>query len=371
MMAQTPTHQVRKNTLAWILFIVALTIPTVIASVYYFLIASNVYASQSKLSVYSKDVISTVNIASQLGITGENSKSQDLLILKEFIFSKDILDRLQKDINIKAMYQNEKADFLERLPKDASEKQFLDYYRTHINIEIFREASLMTLETKAARPEDAKKINETILAYAEEFINNLSARIKFDSQVQAQTIVDDVEKEIVELKNKLSDLRQNKKVFNPRIEVETDLSIIGKLEEKRAQLIAEKNILLATYKPESYLVKAADKKIANITAQLSAEKKRLLREDGQNADTNEQFQVLEMEEQFTAKKYELALFNLEETYRNMQNQNKYVITVLAPTFPSYAVEPRRLMGVISVLVSAFLTISISALVVAGIRDHMI
>jgi len=307
-------HVDRPSQKGWAIFAALLLIPTILGVVYYYVFAADIYVSESQFSVYSNEDTSQLDAAGALGLSITDNSTKDILVTKEYILSKGLMMQLEKDLNLRKRYTSNKADFLKRLPDNANDNTLLDYYRGMIDIQVYREASLITLNVHAFSAEDAKAINDKILEYAEKFINDLSARIK---------------------------------------------------------MIAERSIKSAKFKNNSFAIGALNKEIANIAYQIKKQKENLLEQDGENHQVAKDFEVLMLEDEFMKKKYELALFNLEETYRSLQKQGKYIVEVLAPTLPDFPTEPNRSRGVITVFLVSFMGLGIMGLIISGINDHIL
>lgn len=355
----------------WIIFFSLLLIPTVLAALYYFIFAANIYVSESQFSVYSNEETSQLDAATALGLSITDNSTKDILIVREYILSKGLLMKLVNDLNIREMYGHKNADFLTKLPKNANDNDLLKYYHKMVDVQVYREASLLSLNVRAFTPDDAHKINDKILEYAETFINDLSSRIKIDSQNQAQKILGDVESEMIDLKTTISTFRQDNEIFDPAYEVQSNAEFVAALEAKRGELIAERSIQAAKYKSKSFAMKALNKEIANIAYQVEHQKKNLLKKEDSTHQVMKEFEVLMLEDEFMRKKYELALLHLEDTYRTLQKQGKYIVRVLSPTLPDYPTEPNKPLSVFTVFLVAFMGLGLAALIVSGINDHII
>lgn len=355
----------------WLAFFALLLIPSVLGTVYYGLIAADIYVSESQFSVYSNEEASQLDAATTLGLAIADNSVKDILIVKEYILSKGLMQNLEEDLGLREIYTHDNADFLSALSADANDNTLLDYYRKMVSVQVYREASLLTLNVKAFTAEDSHKINAKILEYAEQFINDLSARIKIDSQSQAQNILADVEEDMITLKTTISDFRQDNEIFDPQYEVLSNAEFVAALETKRGELIAERSIKGATFKNSSFAMKSLNKEIANLAYQIDQQKKNLLQKEGATVDAMRGFEVLMLEDEFMKKKYELALLHLEDTYRNLQKQGKYIVTVLAPTLPDFPDEPNRMRGILTVILVSFMGLGLIALVISGVNDHII
>ncbi len=353
-------------------FATLLFVPVIISAFYYFIIASDIYVSESEFSIYkSQDSIAQLDGLSSLGLNIDSVSNKDLLIVKEFILSKSLIKTLQSEIDLKKIYSHSNVDSYSRLKNNPNNDEFLKYYMEMVTIGINRDASLITLQTKAFKPEEALLINQKIIFHAEKFINELSARIKEDSLRQAQKILKEVEQEIFNNKEKTSKFRQKNKMFDPTMELQSSFEFIGALQSTKAGLIADRSQSQSTFKNNSFEIKNKNKSIANIDREIEKTKRVLLKKDEDERDVLEKFEFLKLEGEFAMKKYELALFSLEETYRSMKTQGKYLVQIENPTLPDSAIEPRRMNEVLTVFFITFIGLSLAGLILSGIKDHMI
>jgi len=159
------------------LFISIVIFPIFILIFYYVLLASDKFISESKITIKQTGQQPT-SFNLSLFSFGNPTIREDAMYLQEYILSYDMLDYLEKKLNLKKIYQNKKIDFIQRLSSDATHEEFLKYYQKHIVDVIFDDtSSILTIKVYAFNPEDAKKINEAILEQCERYINGVSHKI--------------------------------------------------------------------------------------------------------------------------------------------------------------------------------------------------
>src|SRR5690349_3453425 len=108
----------------WLLLFVVL--PTLLATVYYGLIASDVYVSQSRFVIKapgqkSMPTGTLANLIQTNGLTGGEQETKEVM---DYIRSRAALSDLQRQMNIRARYENAGADFLSRFPRPFHEASF-------------------------------------------------------------------------------------------------------------------------------------------------------------------------------------------------------------------------------------------------------
>ena len=102
---------------AFKLFLWVVVLPTLLAAVYYGLIASDIYVSEARFSVRTSEqggISGGVLISIFTGTAGESS-SEDAAIVAEYILSQDMLTELDKRLDLRKHFSSHNVDFLSRL----------------------------------------------------------------------------------------------------------------------------------------------------------------------------------------------------------------------------------------------------------------
>src|SRR5262245_8074815 len=86
----------------WLIFV---ALPTLIAAIYYFLIAADLYASEARFVVRSPSRMQLTGLAGFLQAPGGIGTSQsDVWSVHDFILSRDALAALQKKVDLRAIF---------------------------------------------------------------------------------------------------------------------------------------------------------------------------------------------------------------------------------------------------------------------------
>src|SRR6202007_2563257 len=93
----------------WFWAIVGL--PTLVAGVYYFAIASDLYLSEAKFIVRSPKQVQTSSIGALLQSAGLGRAVDDTAVVEDFIMSRDAVRRLEKQNNLRAVLGRPEGDF--------------------------------------------------------------------------------------------------------------------------------------------------------------------------------------------------------------------------------------------------------------------
>ena len=111
---------------------------------------------------------------------------QDTQIITNFLHSREIVDELNKRINLRALYSRDRADAFSRLNPKAPIERVVKYWERVSRSTIKLPGGLVKFEVRAFSPQDAKLVADTTLALCEELVNGLNARINRDAVALAQ-----------------------------------------------------------------------------------------------------------------------------------------------------------------------------------------
>ena len=110
-------HWVKKR--RW--FLLAVVLPTLLTALYYGLIASDIYVSESRFIIKSPDqkrsqVSTLANLVQTTGLSGGQEQTHEVLT---FVRSRDALKALEKRADIRDKFATSQADFFSRFAQAA------------------------------------------------------------------------------------------------------------------------------------------------------------------------------------------------------------------------------------------------------------
>ena len=91
-------------------------IPTVVAVAYFGFMASNIYVTESKFVIRSPQKMGAASFMDVFSKIGMAKSDEDSFAVKEYILSRDAMNILNQDLNIKEAYSDQAIDLLERFP---------------------------------------------------------------------------------------------------------------------------------------------------------------------------------------------------------------------------------------------------------------
>jgi len=354
-------------------FLLMVGLPTLVASIYFGLIASDIYISETRYAIRSTDRAAPTDLLSGvLATTGISSKSsEDSEIVKDYILSRDMLKELENRIGLRAHYGSDAVDWVSRLPADATDEDFLEYYRKMVAVETDTSSDISLLRIRAFDPETAQRIAETIVELSEQLINRWSERITEDTLRFARKELDFAEDKVREASAALTKFRNESGSVDPGEETSAVLALVMTLEGSLAQAKAESMEAESYLRSDSTQIKQLKARIAALQSQIKSERERLTGKD--EADLTRlisSYQPLILDQTLAEQRYASALASMELARADAQRQQRYLIPFVQPSIPDEALEPERLWNILTVLVGSLLVFGVGGLIWSAIMEHV-
>lgn len=342
-------------------------LPTLAAAVYYGLIASDVYIAEAKFTIRGDRPLASDGLS--LALFGK-AAGEDALVVREYIISHGIVAELDRDGRLRAAYQQPGIDYLQRLPADASIEDLVEYFASMVDLRFDPESAVSTLRVRAYTPEDARRIARTILDLGERLVNQLSDRLTDDVLGFARAELARAESRVTTARRALTAFRDRTEALDPTQEAGSILGIVTNLEGRLAQERAELMELRSFLREDSARIAATKARIGALSAQIAEERSRLTGDGGGRlSQIVADYEELQLELEFARNAYTSALASLELGRAEAQRQQKYLIPIADPNLPDEPLEPRRLLGVVTVLLGSLVAYGVGLLVIAAVREH--
>ncbi|HJV25548.1 MAG TPA: hypothetical protein VJ673_07665 [Aromatoleum sp.] len=353
------------------LFLFTTLIPTLITSLYFGLIASDVYISESRFVVRSPERQTASPLGLMFKSAGFTRAEDDAYAVQDFILSRDALKALDNELNIKNAFSSPRIDLFSRfgaLDWDKSFEAFHLYYQKKVNIQFDPASSIATLTTKAYSADQAFAINQRLVELAEELVNNINGRGRQDMIKFATEEVGDARKKAQAAALALARYRDSQGVIDPEKQSAIGLQQAAKLQsdliETRSQLAQLER--LASNNPQIPVLR---QRVQLIQRELDSENARVAGGHRSLAGKAAEYQRLTLEKEFADKLLASSMNTLELARTEAQRKQLYLERVVQPSNPDEAMEPLRLRNVFAVFVLGLTTWGILSMLIAGIKDH--
>jgi capsular polysaccharide transport system permease protein len=348
-------------TLAAILF--------VIFACYWSLVATNRYVSKTHIVLQSPEINPTgFNISSLLSGT---QGSGDLLLLKDYLESVDMLQKLQAKLDIRQHYANSEIDYFSRLTQsDIELEKLYKYMQKRIQVIYDDYASVLRIKVQAFSPDMAKAIAETLLEEGELHMNNMGQRLAAEQVAFIEEQVSTLEQRLFSVREELLNFQNAQGLVSPTGTVQSIFAVIGQLQGQLAVLEARKKSSSSFQSQNSPEIIRLASEINALQQQIEIEKQKLAANNGNSLNrVSAEYETLELKARFALELYSNALLALESTRVEAARKLKQVSVLQYPTQPEFSTEPRRLYNTTVSLLLLLMMAAIAHLARSIIRDH--
>lgn len=362
------------------MFLLTVVLPTLLSIIYFGLMASDVYISESHFVVRSQQrQTSPSGLAAALlqtsGSTGAalSRSLEDIYNVQDFMLSRDALRTLEEQLHLSEAFGNKSVDLLSRFAgldwwNNSFEYLHL-YYKKRVNVQLVDSLSpVSVLEVRAFTAEDAYDINEMLLEMSEALINKINERAGQDQIRFAAMEVEKAEQKAKAAALTLSVYRKKNEVVNPEGQSGLHLQSISKLQEGLIAIKAQLAQIRATA-PESPQIPPLRKRAEALQTEIDAEMAKVAGGGLSLTDKAAEYERLSLERSFADKQLENALTSLEKARNDAQRQQLYLERIAQPNKPDEAMEPRRVRAVVATFILSMITWGVLSLLVAGVREH--
>ena len=352
-------------------------LPTLLAAIYYGLIASDLYYTETRISVRSPGAAAAPSLmSSAMGGIQLGSASIEADSIAEFAASHDAVQQLGEQVDLRGIFTRQEGDFLSRLSVDASFEDLVEHYQNRVNVIYDQATGIITIGAKTYRPEDSHSVLVALNDISEKLVNAFNQRAEEDAFRIARSEVERAEQRMADARADLLRFRLSNQELDPEQRSGGILSIISGLESEYAQVSSELGAAVAYMDPDSMQITALRNQLNAIQEQIRAEEERLTGSgsqaegDRRYANVLNDYEMLMLERELAHQEYTSAITSLESARIEAQRQQVYLVPIVQPHQAETARFPQRLENVGLVFLASLLVFLIGRLIITGIQDHL-
>lgn len=358
------------NNVDW-LFLLIVILPTTLAAIYYGLMASDVYVSESRFVIRSPETPASSGLGIILKSAGFENAGEETQAAKFYIGSRDALAAINRNGEVAKSYSASSISIFDRFNPLGTGGSFEDlhkYFSGKVAAEFDSGASIMTLSVRAYNPIDAQRFNRELLEQSELLVNRLNQRGRKDLVGYAQDEVAAAQQEANKAAVHLAEYRNNTGVVDPEQQATVQLQMISKLQDK---LIAARNQLaeLEASVPNNPQIPGIRVQISALTQEISREMGRVAGDRSSLSAKASRYERLVLNNEMANKRLAAAVTSLQEARSEALHQQAYVERIAQPNLPDEALEPRRLRGIFATLMLGLIAWGVVNMLLAGVREH--
>ncbi|OXI48074.1 hypothetical protein [Burkholderia aenigmatica] len=354
------------------LFALTVLAPTIITTVYYGFVASDIYVSEARFVVRSAQQRPQMSVVGAiLSGTGFSRTEDNTYPVIDYIQSRDALKELNHNNYISEKY-SKRGDFISRFHTsiDDSFEALWRYYGKHIiNISTDSTSGITTLQVRSYDAQDAAAINTSLLKLSEKLINRMNTRAANDTVDFARHEVENAALKAKAAAAALAAYRNNHAIFDPDRQSALRLQQITTMQ---AQLFSMQTQLtqLETITPQNPQIPALKASIASLQKQIDNTSGGVAGKQDSLSQKATDYERLQLDSQFADKQLASAMAALENSRAEAERKQLYLEELVQPNTPDTAIEPKRLRGIATVFALGLICWGALSLLIASVREHM-
>lgn len=355
-----------------VLALLTVVLPTTLAIIYFGLLASDVYISESRFVVRSPDKQTASGLGVLLKSAGFSNSGDEVYAAKSFVESRDALHQLDRDGMFRKAYSADSISIFDRFGAWGWNTSFEDlykYYGKKVAVDASTSTTISTLTVKAYSPQAAQLFNQRLLEMAEGTVNRLNERGRADLIRFAATEVADAKAKAAASSLAVARYRNKTGVIDPERQASVQLQMISKLQD---ELIATNTQLvqLRALTPKNPQIEAFQLKSRSLQREIDQQMGKVAGDQRSLSAATVEYQRLQLESNFADKQLASALATFEQASNEARRKQAYVERIVQPNLPDAPLEPRRFRGIFSVLALGLIAYGILSMLRAGIREHV-
>lgn len=356
-------------------FVLLVLLPSVLAGIYFGLIASPQYVAEAKFAVRTGELPKLDGMSAATGIPVAKI-AQDTLVVTNYMESRAIVEALEERIGLRNLYSADHIDWFARFNRDKPIEKFVKYWQFMSDAHVQGMSGIVVFSAHAFSPEDAKRIADTVIDLSEALVNDMNNRM-------LHAAVADAEREFERSAERLSRARAEfQKVRN--IAGILDAAQAGKgLADLVTIVQTERLRLQREYETQSKYVsgtapqmrglrdrlRALDDQIAELEAKMTTQRPTTVA-DKVLSEAMTQFAQQDLERRIAERQYAAAASALEVARIASQKQLVYLAPFVRPALPEESRYPRPVLFTCLAVIGSLSIWGLFCGIITMIRNHM-
>ncbi|RPE62829.1 BexC/CtrB/KpsE family polysaccharide export inner-membrane protein [Pacificibacter maritimus] len=353
-------------------FGLAVLLPLVLSAVYLWGFARDQYISSMSFSVRTESLQSATDLLGGLSsITG--SSSSDVDILTQFIASSDLIEIINKEIDLRdAFSQAWPRDFIYAFNPSGQREDLNDYWNNIVTTQ--SENGILTLSVRSYDPKITHDITLAIYEASRDLINRLSDEAHSDATRFSRDELQSGELRLSAAREAMTNFRLEAKIVDPNVTLQAQMGILTQLQAQLAETLVQRNLLSRSARETDPRLNEANRKISALQAQIEVEQQKFSR-GGQGPGEDDyatlfaDFERLTSDLLFAEEAYRSAQLTYTAALAEAKRTARYLVAHVQPTLAEKSRYPNRFTKLIVVGLFVSLMWSVGLLIFYSIRDR--
>ena len=339
-------------------------LPTVLAGVYYYVIATPMYSTRSEFVIQQAEAKGT-------GLGGlfsgtQFATSQDSIAVQGYLQSRDAMQRLDADIGFRSHFNKPDIDILQRLAPDATAEAAYKLYRRNVKISYDPTEGLIRMDVIASDPQTATAFSNALIGYAEDQVDHLTQRLREDQMQGSRESYAEAETNMLASQRNVVELQEKFKILSSETEASLITQQVSVLETKLSQDRLTLAEMEANEQPNQARMEPLKRRMVALEDEIKSLRSKLT-EDSQSGLSLAQVQSELLVAKANVETRQLllsqSLLSLETARIEANRQTRYLSISVSPVAPDEAAFPRAFentMVAMMIFAGIYLMISMTA-----------
>lgn len=353
-----------------VIYVCSVVLPFLIIVLYLSIFANNRYVSTSVLMVKQVGDTTVVDSSGVAALFGTmNTSSEDANVLKEYIHSRDMVEQLNRQLNLKQAFLATK-DPIFSISENVAIEDLVKYFSRVVQVELNEKTMMLEVSSQGFTPEFSLILNKTILKNSETLINEISQSVAQEQQNFSEKQLVNATIQLKNAREALLTYQNKNEIYDPEVQAKAVATIIASLQGSLAQLKTEERTLLGYLNDTAPQVIAIRSQIAAVETQIANENAKLTSPNNKKLNKNvADFEELKAQVNFATDVYKISIASLEKAKLEASRKLKKLVVISSPRLAEDALYPRKLYISISSFILLNILFGIGLLVHSVIREH--
>ncbi len=355
-----------------LMFNLLVIIPTLLACIFYALVAVPRYVSETRIVVRSASSIRMSGLDMLFRTIGLSKAVDDAYIVRDYLMSRDILRDLEtQSVSVREIFTSPAADRLSRHPRlwrEDSLESLFDYFLDRVKVTEDDSKGILTLSVTAFAPDDAHRLSTAMVRLAEQMVNRLNIRAQRDASSHAREEVLLARKEITDAQLALTVFRNSEALLDPSASSVSIYETIGQLSTDLSYALAELAQVMQN-SPNNPAIPSIRSRIAALEARIRLERSAVAGNETSLVGKVAVYDQLNLRRVIAEKRLTSAIASLESALQEGRRQQIYIEQVVSPALPDAPSEPQRVRSILTVLMVGFMLFGVYWILSVAVEEH--
>lgn len=353
---------------------VGVLVPTAAAAVYFWQLATPLYATYSEFIIQRPDQLAPAMTGAGAAMAGSAlSGNQDAISVQGYLTSRSAFDEMNRTEGFTAHFSAPSIDVLRRIRADADSEEIYRSFTRHVDVSFDPSEGIVRMRVEAADPEVSRNISLRLLALAEEHLDQMTAKLREDQVSTAEAARDRADDEVKQTQRALVDLQESFAVLSGDLEMGLLQEQIGRIETELNEARLSLEELRAVSRPNTTRLATAERRVRLLEESLAYTRGRITSAAGDGLSVSRiqgEIGVLQSELVSRQQVQTESILALERARSEAGRQVRYLSLGVEPTLPRAPEYPRPWLHTLMAF-GAFLGIYLLAsLTVTLVREQL-